>query len=122
MMKRSSSERVAFGIGKVARIASADQMVRMFLYDDRSRLRYVLTVDEIGQEWPIAYEYNVNGLLRAITYPRSGAVPFRSEYDYAQNGEIRHNRRRFDECAINALAADRKEHRRSECRRALWHH
>ncbi|MEO8597282.1 MAG: RHS repeat-associated core domain-containing protein [Candidatus Solibacter sp.] len=78
----------AFGLGKLARVVSVEGVAKTFEYDMMSRLRSVKTTDETGQEWPVSYEYNSNGLILAINYPATGNKPFRVEHEYGLNGSI----------------------------------
>lgn len=77
------------GIGRIALIESNDAIIEEFTYDAAGRMKTKQwTVPQEVAPFKFIYDYNALGQLEYLTYPDTGAQPFRVRYSYADNGQV----------------------------------
>lgn len=76
------------GIGKLARTTSNDGVENQLSYNANGALESS-SWKESNVTYDFAFTYTPNGQVRTLTYPSSSGQPFRVQYDYAGNGDVR---------------------------------
>src|SRR5262249_46677216 len=76
-------------MGRLSSTTSVEGISNSYLSDHFGRLHQEQLTDETGAGWLMTYDYDAQGRLGTLEYPSSGSQPFRIQYDYADNGEIR---------------------------------